>query len=150
MPVTMEDVRAALDPEEPDYAEAQKLGPEAVPHLKELVQGPDLGLASKAAYLASLIESEGSLEVLTIAATSAEPVLRAAAASAIRNLPERDAERVMDLVMEDKDAGVRKVTLRSAAQLRSPRLAAKIRKLAEHDPESSIRALATEIEEEMK
>jgi len=150
MPVTMEDVRAALDPEEPDYAEAQKLGPEAVPHLKELVQGPDLGLASKAAYLASLIESEGSLEVLTIAATSAEPVLRVAAASAIRNLPERDAERVMDLVMEDKDAGVRKVTLRSAAQLRSPRLAAKIRKLAEHDPESSIRALATEIEEEMK
>jgi len=150
MPVTMEDVRAVLDPEEPDYAEAQKLGPEAVPHLKELVQGPDLGLASKAAYLASLIESEGSLEVLTIAATSAEPVLRVAAASAIRNLPERDAERVMDLVMEDKDAGVRKVTLRSAAQLRSPRLAAKIRKLAEHDPESSIRALATEIEEEMK
>jgi HEAT repeat protein len=146
----MEDVRAALDPEEPDYAEAQKLGPEAAPHLKELVQGPDLGLASKAAYLASLIESEGSLEVLTIAATSAEPVLRVAAASAIRNLPERDAERVMDLVMEDKDAGVRKVTLRSAAQLRSPRLAAKIRKLAEHDPESSIRALATEIEEEMK
>jgi len=150
MPVTMEDVRAVLDPEEPDYAEAQKLGPEAVPHLKELVQGPDLGLASKAAYLASLIESEGSLEVLTIAATSAEPVLRVAAASAIRNLPERDAERVMDLVLEDKDAGVRKVTLRSAAQLRSPRLAAKIRKLAEHDPESSIRALATEIEEEMK
>ena len=150
MPVTMGDVRAALDPEEPDYAEAQKLGPEAAPHLKELVQGPDLGLASKAAYLASLIESEGSLEVLTIAATSAEPVLRVAAASAIRNLPERDAERVMDLVMEDKDAGVRKVTLRSAAQLRSPRLAAKIRKLAEHDPESSIRALATEIEEEMK
>ena len=150
MPVTMEDVRAVLDPEEPDYAEAQKLGPEAVPHLKELVQGPDLGLASKAAYLASLIESEGSLEVLTIAATSAEPVLRVAAASAIRNLPERDAERVMDLVMEDKDAGVRKVTLRSAAQLRSPRLAAKIRKLAEHDPESSIRALATEIEQEMK
>lgn len=51
MSITMNDVRALLDPDEVDYSEAQKLGPEAIPFLMELVQGGDLGLASKAAYL---------------------------------------------------------------------------------------------------
>jgi hypothetical protein len=48
-------VRAALEPEEPDYAAAAQLGP-AVPHLQTLIQGDDPMLASKASYLASLIQ----------------------------------------------------------------------------------------------
>jgi hypothetical protein len=39
MPVTMEQVRAFLDPEEPDYQQAAQLGPEALPHLEELGEG---------------------------------------------------------------------------------------------------------------
>ena len=55
MPVTMKQVRAALDPEEPDYEKAAKLGPEALPHLEKLISRKDPNLASKAASLAGMI-----------------------------------------------------------------------------------------------
>lgn len=142
MAITMQDVRAALTPDEVDYSEAQKLGPEAIPFLKELVQGGDLNLASKAAYLASLISSERSMEVLEAAAASQEPVVRVAAASGIRNLSETHAERVVEQLRDDADAGVRKVTLKSVSTFRSPRLAAHVQKIAEEDPESFVRDLA--------
>ena len=54
MSVTMKDVRTQLEPDEPDYAKAAQLGADAIPYLKELVNGPDTMLASKAAYLAVL------------------------------------------------------------------------------------------------
>lgn len=76
MSVTMNDVRARLDPDEVDYLEARKLGPEAAPFLMQLVQGGNLALASKAAYLASMISGDQSMSVLEAAATSKETVVR--------------------------------------------------------------------------
>ena len=46
MPVSMEQVRAHLDRDEPDYPAAAQLGPEALPHLRQLAQGDDPMLAS--------------------------------------------------------------------------------------------------------
>ena len=66
MPITMKDVRAWLDADEVDYENAKKLGSAAIPFLMELVQGGDLGLASKATYLASMIKSEQSAAVLEL------------------------------------------------------------------------------------
>jgi len=38
MAVTMAQVRAVLDPDEPDYGQAAKLGPQALAHLEKLVK----------------------------------------------------------------------------------------------------------------
>lgn len=142
MPITMKDVRAWLDPEEVNYPGAKALGAAAIPFLMELVQGADLALASKAAYLASLIKGKRAAEVLEAAAARDEPVLQVAAAAGIRNLPPIQAERVLDLLIDHQDAGVRKVVLASAAKLSSPRVAAKLRKMAKSDPEPFVRELA--------
>jgi HEAT repeat protein len=142
MPVTMKDVRTWLDADEVDYTKAKRLGSAAIPFLMELVQGGDLGLASKATYLASMIKSEQSAAVLKTAAARNEPVLRVAAASGIRNLPEVQAESVLDLLISDPDAGVRKVTLKSAERFRSPQVAEKLQQMAETDPEPFVRELA--------
>lgn len=151
MAITMKDVRFWLDAEEPDYAGAKrKLGAAAVPYLLELVQGGDLGLASKATYLASMIKSEQSAAVLEAAAATNEPVLRVAAASGIRNLPKVQAERVLDLLRNDPDAGVRKVVLKSAVRFRSPQVAAKLQQMVETDPEPFVRELAASTVKEMK
>ena len=150
MPITMRDVRTYLDAEEVDYKKARKLGSAAIPFLLELVQGGDMGLASKATYLASLIKSEQSLAVLETAAAKNEPVLRVAAASGIRNLPEAQAERMLDLLKNDPDAGIRKVVLKSAVQFRSPRMAAKLQQMAETDSELFIRDLAASTLKKMK
>ncbi len=64
------------------------------------------------------------------------------AASRVRNLPEVQAERVLDLLRNDPDAGIRKVTLKSVDRFRSPQLAGKQQQKAETDPEPFIRELA--------
>jgi len=142
MAITLMDVRARLEPDEVDYLSARKLGPQAIPFLMELVQGGDLALASKAAYLASMILSPRSAAVLEKAAASQEAVVRVAAASAIRNLSAADAEKVMDLMKNDPDAGVRKVVLKSVSLLKSRRLSMKAKNMAQEDPEPFIRDLA--------
>jgi HEAT repeat protein len=150
MAITMKDVRAWLDADEVDYKKAKRLGSAAIPFLMELVQGGDLGLASKATYLASLIKSEQSAAVLETAVARNEPVLRVAAASGIRNLPEVQAERVLDLLINDPDVGIRKVTLKSADRFRSSSVLAKLQQMAETDPETFVRELAASTLKKMK
>ncbi|MDX6533477.1 MAG: hypothetical protein QOF68_1221 [Gaiellales bacterium] len=113
MAVSMEAVRAALDPEEPDYGNAAKLGPEALPHLEALVDSGDTMLASKATYLASLIQGPGSADVVAKAAQSDDAAVRVAAAAAVTNLSASAANVVLVELVGDPDAGVRKVAQRS-------------------------------------
>lgn len=150
MAITMKDVRAHLDPEEVNYSRARRLGSGAIPFLMELVRGGDLRLASKAAYLASLISSDQSMEVLEAAAASPEAVVRVAAASGMRNLSGMNAERLLDLVKDDSDAGVRKVAVQSISRFKSPQLAAKVQKIAEEDPEPFVRELAASTVDRMR
>lgn len=150
MPITMKGVRKWLDADEIDYNRAKRLGSAAIPFLIELAQGGDLGLASKAIYLASLIKSEQSVAILETAAASKEPILRVAAASGIRNLPEVQAGRLLDILKNDLDSGVRKVMLKSASRFRSPQVAMKFQQMAETDPEQFVRELAASTVKKMK
>ena len=113
MSVTMQEVLSHIDREEPDYRAAARMGPAALPHLRELVQGSDLGRAAKAASLAGLIESEDAGDVLQLAAADERPAVRVAAAAASRHLREPRAIEALASLLEDEDAGVRKVAARS-------------------------------------
>ncbi|MGH2318833.1 HEAT repeat domain-containing protein [Planococcus sp. SE5232] len=148
--VTKKDIRSWLDAEEVDYTRASRLGPEAVPLLMELVQDPNLGLASKATYLASLINTEQSIKVLEIAMARNEPLLRVAVASGIRNLPEIQAEKLLDPLIDDPDAGIRKVMLKSAAQFKSIEVEKKFQKMADKDSMPFVSELAGNIVKTMK
>jgi HEAT repeat protein len=150
MPVTMNDVRAFLTQDEVNYAAARNLGPEALPLLNELVRGGDLNLASKAAYLASLIPGEQAEAVVHAAAASAEPVVRVAAAAGLRNMAPAAAERVFDKVKTDADVGVRKAALQSAAALRSPALGAKVDEMLTHEREPFLRDLAADVKRNLR
>ena len=150
MPITMEDVLAVLTQDEVDYGRAQQLGPEVVPFLDQLVRGEDLNLASKAAYLSSLIDSDRSADVLAAAAARPEPVVRVAAASGVRNLKEEQAERLIERLQGDSDPGVRKVLVSSAVRFKSPRLIEQVRRMAEQDPEPFVRASAERSVEHMR
>lgn len=103
---------------------------------------PELALAAKATYLASLIRTEGAVAILQTAAASPEAVVRVAAASSLRNLPEVQAEQVLDQLVDDPDAGIRKVTLNSARQFRSLEIEAKLQQVAETDSEDFVRNAA--------
>jgi hypothetical protein len=149
MPVTMKQVRAHLDPEEPDYSAAAQLGPDAIPHVVRLVQGTDPMLASKAAFLASLIQSNRSIAILEQAANSSRAEVRIAAAAGVRNL-KRAPVSLVDTLLKDPDVGVRKVTLRSIEAQPMKGLKAKIEEIAQKDSDGFIRNLASQIAKRLK
>jgi len=123
----METVRAALLPEEPEYARAAKsLGPDALPHLEKLITGGDTSLAAKAAYLAGMIGTEQSEPAMRKAASSGQPVVRIAAASSARHLADEHRDAVVLQLIDDADPGVRKTALRSAPATMSDALKARV------------------------
>ena len=170
MAVTLEQVKNILTRDEPNYLEAAQLGPEAVPHLQKLLREADPLLASKATYLASMINSEQAVDVVKEAAVSKHAEVRAAAAAATRNLPQRPVTDVLSSLLDDVDVSVRKVTLKSIGALRAsgadlgeakPKaggsegakkavadqdtsLLGKVRRLAEEDADPYIREIASD------
>lgn len=129
MAVTMDQVRAILEAEEPDYDEAARLGPEALPHLDALIGGPDLGLAVKATSLAGRIGTEGAAPVLERAAGHDERVVRVAAAAATRHVPGSAATPVLDRLLDDQDEGVRRMALKSIGDSPAEELRDKVARL---------------------
>jgi hypothetical protein len=123
MAVDMEQVRAELEPEEPDYPKAAKqLGAEALPHLEKIIGGTDISLAAKATYLAGLIGGEQSVAAVAKAARSSEVPVRIAAAAAATHLPAQHSETVLQQLVDDADRGVQKVAVRSAPSTMSDSL----------------------------
>ena len=115
MAVEMEQVKAALEPEEPDYPGAVKsLGTDALPHLERIITGDQTGLAAKAAYLAGLIGTDKCVPAMNKAAASGQAVVRMAAASAAKHLPEEYRDSLVLQLVDDVDVGVQKLAMKSA------------------------------------
>jgi HEAT repeat protein len=142
MAITLDQVRRLLAPDEPNYAAAAKLGPALLPHLKALVDSGDHHYGSKAAYLASLIDHDQAVEVLRSAARSPSALVRVAAAGGIGSMTRPAAAGVLLSLLEDLDAGVRKLAIESSAIRNNPTLLARIGQLSQRDPSPTIRLLA--------
>jgi len=143
MALSPEQLRALLDPDEPNYSTmATLLAPDDIPGLSALVNGNDAMLASKAAYAMTLIPDAAVIETVKAAASNPNAAVRVAFASGLRNLGGYDVDGVVLQLLDDQDAGVRKTATNTAGLLESPGLKAKLRSVAEADPEPGIRALA--------
>lgn len=147
MPVTMKQVRAALDPEEPDYEKAAKLGPDALPHLEKLIAGKDPGLASKAASLTGMIGDERAARVLEKAARHKDVRVRVAAAYSAQHLPAPAASPILAKLMADKDVGVQKVALKSVPRgvELTPELRSSVETLTKKQAHPAIQNLSKEV-----
>lgn len=143
MAVTNEQVRAALDPDEPDYEAAAQLGPDALPLLQRFVAGDNPNLAAKAAYLAGRIGDPAAAPILELAAGSADVGVRAAAASGAQHIGTA-AEPVLLTLLDDGDPAVRKLAIRATPAQPSEDLLAKLQVLREVEPEPRVRAIADE------
>ncbi len=149
MAVTMKQVKAALEVEEPRYSEAAKLGPEALPHLRKLVSGEDPLLAAKATYLAGLIDADGSADVLAEAAQSDEVVVRVAAANSVAHVSEADVA-LFEGLLADNDVGVRKAAVRSVGSAARGDLKPQVEQIAQGDTAEVIRDLAASTARSLK
>ncbi len=146
MAVTFDQVKAALDPEEPAYNKAAAaLGAEALPHLARIIASDHSMLASKAAYLAGLIGTDKAVDVIQRAARSGDVTVRIAAAAAAGKLNADSASDVLINLIDDGDVGVQKVALRSVPDTSSPALRARVANLSAGKADSAIRSLSREV-----
>lgn len=147
MPVTLEQVRAALAPEELDYQKAAKdLGVEALPHLERLIATAQPLLASKAAYLAGVIGTPASVPAIERAARSGDARVRIAAAAAVQHLPAGTASDVLLTLVDDADVGVQKTALRSVPTAASAVLRSRVEGLSRTASSAAVvRSLSLEI-----
>lgn len=140
---TLDEVRRELDKDELDYpALASVYGADVLPQLKALVTEDEPRIASKAAYLAGAIAGGTSKEIVALAARSRHDVVRVAAAAVVAKLP---ATQAVDITMEllgDADQGVRVRAVKSASIIDDPILTARLKSMADHDPELYVRNLA--------
>ena len=108
MVVTLEQVKAIINSTEPNYEDGAKLGREALPHIEILVKTADPVLASKAAYLASFIEDEQSVNILSLAAQSNDSKVRLAAAVGSSHLRNKENTKIiLNKLKTDQDSSIR-------------------------------------------
>jgi HEAT repeat protein len=143
MALAMDELKAMLAAEEPDYKKlAALLQPDDLPQLTELVKGDDAMLASKAAYCISLVHDEAALGALETASASPIEAVRVASAAGLKNLRGFDVKNVAERLLADADVGVRKLAIKSAASLGASDFEPTLRELAAKDSEPGIRSLA--------
>ena len=113
-----DELREALDRDELNYPRlAEQAGPESIDDLEALVAEDEPRIAPKAAYLAALIDAEGSDRVVDLAARSRHDVVRASAAAALGSLSHDNAAQIADRLLADPDVGIRARTVKSVGSL---------------------------------
>jgi len=149
MPVTIQDVVNQLDREEPDYTQAARLGPEALPFVRQLIQGDNVALASKAAFLAGQISGEGTLQVLEIASRHPDPVVRVAAAASAKNFTGLSTT-LANTFLNDADAGVRTWGLRTLEVVQPEGVRPSVERIMKDDPDPVLRERARKVIDRLK
>ena len=145
MAVTRDQVVTVLLPDEPRYDVAAQLGPEALPHLMDLVRADDANLASKAASLATRIKDEDSLRVLELASEHPHPVVRIAAAAELYRLGSLGIGDLALRFLQDSDPQVRLLAVSSAVRAPADRqVEERLRIMRRRDPVAEVRDRAAD------
>ncbi|MEO7338444.1 MAG: HEAT repeat domain-containing protein [Caldimonas sp.] len=142
MPVTMKQVLAEIDREEPNYPAFEKLGAGALPHLQMIAEAGDPLKAAKAVYAASLIGGSAALDLLSKAADHHDPQVRMAVTQGLQNLAQTAPSELVMKSLNDDDAGVRKLAVRTAETLNRVEFAPRVAEIAKSDPAEHLRAPA--------
>lgn len=142
MILTLEDVKAVLAPDEPDYESARSLGPDAVALLIELLHSDDTHYATKAASLLGMIGGPEAAQALLDSADEPRLSIRIATAATAVNLDLEPREAILGKLLESDEAIVRKVALESVQLERSDHINDLLRHVSLHDASPEIKALA--------
>lgn len=118
-----------LNVDEPDYAAIARLGPEALPVLRQIVAEADVGLSAKALHAASLNIDQGLGDIVDIAAGRQEAVIRVIAATAIARLSGRQGVDIAMKLLADRDVTVRERAADSVNREQYAEIAGRLREL---------------------
>jgi HEAT repeat protein len=144
--VTVDDVRLELQADEPDYDTlAAQWGSEVVPFLAVLAKNADPLIGPRAVYLAGKIADHGAATIVADATKSPDPLWRLAAAGTAENLADEERMKIVSKLLQDNDAGVRKLALESTPNKVDRPLEGLLNQTAKTDPVGALRNLAKDV-----
>lgn len=139
---TLDQIRSLLGDIEPSEKTFAPLNTDDIPHLVTLLGDDEEWLAARAVHALSRLDDPRARDGISRAAKDPRGAIRVAVAAALPRLPVQFGERLMDELLDDKDIGVRKFTLRSIPAAAPVHLRAKIEQMAKIDASEPIRVLA--------
>ena len=147
MPHTKEELIKLIDLDEPDYTLIIKdLKPDDIPLLIELSGDANLAIATKSVSCLGLMNSDKAVAGIKVAADHANPVMRVAAAHALKHsasLP--SAVKLIDHLLDDQDIGVRKFALKTVQHANIISLKAKVQQMNEKENTELMKTLSRDV-----
>ena len=129
----------AIEPTEETYA---SLGPEDVDLLMELIRDDEDWIAARAVHALARISSDRANELIVGVTGDPRREVRAAAAVAARRMPPAVSDEVVQRLIDDSDAAVRKFAVQSVTSRSGDDVLARVDEVARNDADPRVRDLA--------
>jgi HEAT repeat protein len=148
--MSMPELREQLSSIEPDESTYAGLGPGDVPQLVALLADDEAWMAARAVYALARIRSSQARAALLKAAAYPRAEVRVALASVAPDLPGHASDSLLEQLLGDPDAGVRKFAIRSVSERNGPAVRAQLRKVAVEEEVPQLRALAERVSKDLE
>ncbi len=147
MPHTRVEIIKMIDLDEPDYEQIlKKLNPDDVPILTALTNDPNVAIAVKAISCLGLMNSDKAVAGIQVAVLHPNPVLRVAAAHALRNATAVPAAvQMIDHLLDDNDIGVRKFALKTVSHANISSLKNKVQAMNIKENTEAMKTLSQDV-----
>lgn len=152
MPHTKEELIKMINLDEPDYERiVSRLTKDDIPLLTELSKDQNPAIATKAISCLGLMQTDKALSGLQDASKHPDPVIRIAAAQALRNMSKVPAAvNLLGSMLDDGDIGVRKFALKSVEHANISTLKEKVQKMSQHENNEHLKNLSGEVLQKLK
>jgi HEAT repeat protein len=144
---TKDEIKKMIDLDEPEYPIiVSKLTADDIPILIELSGDANMAVATKAVSCLGLMNTDKAVDGIKIAVAHNNPVMRVAAAHALKNsagLP--SAVKLIDTLLDDKDIGVRKFALKTVDHSNIKSLKAKVKAMGDKETTDLMKVLSKDV-----
>ncbi len=144
---TKDELKKMIDLDEPEYPIiVSKLTADDIPLLIELSREANMAVATKAVSCLGMMNTDKAVDGIKIAAAHNNPVMRVAAAHALKNssaLP--SAVKLIDTLLDDQDVGVRKFALKTVDHSNIKSLKAKVKAMGDKETTDLMKVLSKDV-----
>lgn len=144
MAMTFTELRNKLSAIEPDENSFSGISSEDIPLLEQLLDDDEAWMAARSVFALSRLNDNNAFSVLARASISNREEIRVAVAAAAVKLPAEVASRLLNVLLDDSDLGVKKFAIQSVTRENAPILQTKLRSLVENDLSDYIQRNAQE------
>jgi len=148
--MTTEQLRRQLTAIEPSEETYQGIGPEDTDPLAELIRQDEDWIAARAVHALARIDSERANEVIVGVCDDPRREVRAAVAVAARRMRPASSDRVLQRLVDDEDAAVRKFAVQAVTSRTSEDVVGRVRDVARNDADPRVRDVAARAVEDAK